>query len=159
MPVKVRLSLLVLFLAAARSNENFTVPALKASPFWNFTPVRSLKVYVLRSGDTSELSASRGDTLPSLLILVRGSKMLYCTISAIADAAPAVGSRPGGSSVMASTTLSFLPCAVATHGSAASAAPVAAELSTQRRLIMMFSRVKKVLKKIPDCNKTNNTTV
>ena len=38
------LSLLVLAGAAARSNENFTVSALKGSPFWNFTPLRSLKV-------------------------------------------------------------------------------------------------------------------
>ncbi|MCY1376172.1 hypothetical protein D9M69_636430 [compost metagenome] len=41
---KVRLSLLVLFSPPARSNANLTVDALKGSPFWNFTPLRSLKV-------------------------------------------------------------------------------------------------------------------
>ncbi|OQB99672.1 MAG: hypothetical protein BWX79_03072 [Alphaproteobacteria bacterium ADurb.Bin100] len=40
----VRLSLLVLFSPAARSKENLTVEALNGSPFWNFTPLRSLKV-------------------------------------------------------------------------------------------------------------------
>ncbi len=44
MLAKVRLSLLVLLAAAARSNENFTLCALKGSPFWNFTPRLSLKV-------------------------------------------------------------------------------------------------------------------
>jgi hypothetical protein len=31
-------------LAAARSKLNFTAAALKGSPLWNFTPLRSLKV-------------------------------------------------------------------------------------------------------------------
>jgi hypothetical protein len=44
MAAKVRLSLLVLFSPPARSNENLTAWALKASPFWNLTPLRSLKV-------------------------------------------------------------------------------------------------------------------
>ena len=35
-----RLSLLTLFSAIARSNENFTELALKGSPLWNFTPLR-----------------------------------------------------------------------------------------------------------------------
>ena len=72
----VRLSLLVLFSPPARSKENFTACALKGSPFWNFTPLRSLKVYVFRSGETSQLSASSGVTLPSALILVSVSRML-----------------------------------------------------------------------------------
>ena len=38
------LSLLVLAGAADRSNENFTVSAFNGSPFWNLTPLRSLKV-------------------------------------------------------------------------------------------------------------------
>src|SRR3954465_15017552 len=38
------LSLLVEAGAADRSNENFTVSALKGSPFWNLTPLCSLKV-------------------------------------------------------------------------------------------------------------------
>ena len=38
------LSLLVLAGAADRSKENFTVSALNGSPFWNLTPLRSLKV-------------------------------------------------------------------------------------------------------------------
>src|SRR3954452_15400651 len=38
------LSLLVLAGAADRSNENFTVSALKGSPFWNLTPLCSLKM-------------------------------------------------------------------------------------------------------------------
>ena len=41
---KVRLSLLVLFSPPARSNENLTACALNGSPFWNFTPRRSLNV-------------------------------------------------------------------------------------------------------------------
>src|SRR6478735_7805925 len=44
MVAKVLLSLLVLFSAPARSKENLTAWALKASPFWNFTPRRNLKV-------------------------------------------------------------------------------------------------------------------
>src|SRR3954470_5325494 len=38
------LSLLVLVGAADLSNENFTVSAFSGSPFWNLTPLRSLKV-------------------------------------------------------------------------------------------------------------------
>ena len=38
------LSLLTLSLATARSKENLTLDALKGSPFWNLTPLRSLKV-------------------------------------------------------------------------------------------------------------------
>jgi hypothetical protein len=41
---KVRLSLLVLFSAPARSKANLTVCALNGSPLWNLTPLRSLKV-------------------------------------------------------------------------------------------------------------------
>ncbi|MDF2464902.1 MAG: hypothetical protein K0Q43_3137 [Ramlibacter sp.] len=44
MLAKVRLSLLVLFSAPARVKENLTACALNGSPFWNFTPLRSLKV-------------------------------------------------------------------------------------------------------------------
>ena len=44
MLAKVRLSLLVLFSEPARSNENLTALALNGSPFWNFTPFRSLNV-------------------------------------------------------------------------------------------------------------------
>ncbi|MNU11253.1 hypothetical protein D3C72_2589630 [compost metagenome] len=68
--------MLVLFSPPARSNENFTDCALKGSPLWNLMPLRSLKVVVFRSGDTSQLSASRGLTLPSDWILVSVSKML-----------------------------------------------------------------------------------
>ena len=73
---KLRLSLLVLFSPPARSSENFTHSALKGSPLWNFTPLRSRKVVVLRSGETSQLSASRGEMLPSELILVSDSNTL-----------------------------------------------------------------------------------
>ena len=38
------LSLLVLFAAALRSNENLTAAESNASPFWNLTPLRSLNV-------------------------------------------------------------------------------------------------------------------
>ena len=71
-----RLSLLVLFSPPARSNEYFTVCALKGSPFWNFTSRRNLKVTVFRSGETSQLSASSGVTLPSEPILVSVSNTL-----------------------------------------------------------------------------------
>ena len=73
---KVRLSLLVLFSAAARSNAYFTVAALKGSPLLNFTPWRRKKVTVRRSGEISQRSASKGPTLPSALILVSVSKTL-----------------------------------------------------------------------------------
>ena len=63
---------------------------------------------VRRSGETSQRSASRGVTLPSALILVSVSKTLSCTTSAMAAAAPVVGSSPGtGSSAMPSTKLSL----------------------------------------------------
>src|SRR5208283_4867427 len=52
-------------------------------------------------------SASSGVTEKSSLILVRPSKILYCVTSAIAEAAPAVGSSPGGSSTMPIVTLSL----------------------------------------------------
>ncbi|MNH44850.1 hypothetical protein D3C79_1071280 [compost metagenome] len=68
--------MLVLFSPAARSKLNLTAAASKASPFSNFTPLRSLKVWVFRSGDTVQLSARSGVTLPSALILVSVSKML-----------------------------------------------------------------------------------
>ena len=59
----------------------------------------------------SFVRASSGVTVPSPLILVSVSNTLYSTTSAIAEAAPAVGSRPGGSSVMPNTSASFLGCA------------------------------------------------
>ena len=71
-----RLSLFVLFSPAARSNANLTVCALNGSPFWNFTPLRSLKVTVFRSGEISQLSASSGVTLPSEPIFVSVSNTL-----------------------------------------------------------------------------------
>ena len=74
--VKVRRSLLVLPAAAARSKLNFTACASKGSPLLNFTPLRRRKVVVFRSGETSQLSASSGLTLPSDWILVSVSKTL-----------------------------------------------------------------------------------
>jgi hypothetical protein len=111
--LKKRLSLFVLLAPPARSNENLTVAALKGCPFSKRTPRRSLKTKVFMSGDDDQLSASIGVTEPSALTLVSVSKMLYCAISAMADAAPVVGSRPGGSSGMPMLSM-FLPvCACA----------------------------------------------
>ena len=74
--------------------------------------------------------------------MVSVSKMLYCVISAIAEAAPAVGSSPGGSSVIASTIESFFPCASAlwdtASGSDANAATVADWVRTVRRFNMIL---------------------
>jgi hypothetical protein len=42
-----------------RSNENLTASASKSVPSWNFTPERSVNVYVSPSSDTSQLSARR----------------------------------------------------------------------------------------------------
>jgi hypothetical protein len=106
--LKKRLSLLVLLAPPARSNENFTTAALKGWPFSKRTPLRSLKTKVFMSGDDDQLSASIGVTEPSAFTLVSVSKMLYCVISAMADAAPVVGSRPGGSSGMPIVSV-FLP--------------------------------------------------
>ena len=47
------------------------------------------------------------------------------------EAAPAVGSSPGGSSVMASVTLSFFACASA--GQAVNKGKLAAELASKER--------------------------
>src|SRR3954447_13813188 len=64
--------------------------------------------------------------------------MLYSVISAIEEAAPPVGSRPGlGSSVMASTIESLRPCASAPAGRVASAASEAEWVRTLRRFIMV----------------------
>ena len=50
--------------------------AFDAEPSENFTPLRSLKVKALPSASIFQLSASRGETEPSTLILVRPSRML-----------------------------------------------------------------------------------
>ncbi|MNF18790.1 hypothetical protein D3C80_2231020 [compost metagenome] len=44
MPAKLRLSLLVLFSPAARSNENFTASAVNGTPLWKVTPLRNRNV-------------------------------------------------------------------------------------------------------------------
>ena len=131
------LSLLVLSAAAARSKANFTVAALNGSPLWNFTPGRRVKAQVLLSGVTVQLVASKGAMVESARILVSVSSTLYCTTSAMADAAPAVGSRPGGSSVMASTRLSFLPWAQAAGARPARVVAAAAAVRAVRRWIMV----------------------
>ena len=122
-------------MSAARSKLNFTDAASKGSPFWNLTPARSLKVQVFRSGLTVQRSASSGVVRLSLVILVSVSNTLYSTTSAMALAAPAVGSRPGGSSVIPSTALSLRGWASAAAGaSAASAAAPSAQASAARRV-------------------------
>ena len=73
---KKALSLLVESLAAARSNENFTSFEENVSPSWNLTPLRKVKVSVLRSGEKLHFSASSGVTEKSSLIFVSPSKML-----------------------------------------------------------------------------------
>ena len=90
---------------------------------------------VRRSGETSQRSASMGVTLPSALILVSVSKTLSCTTSAMAAAAPAVGSSPGGSSVMPSTMLLLPDCA--STGRWAAAARVGSDRAKWRRFMGM----------------------
>src|SRR5687768_1848698 len=47
------------FISFVRSMENFTASAFNSVPSWNFTPGRSLKVYVRPSSETVQLSAKR----------------------------------------------------------------------------------------------------
>ena len=65
--------------------------------------------------------------------------MLYWTISAIADAAPAVGSSPGGSRVMARTTASLRFWASAAKGRPASEAAATELMAKSRRFMGSFS--------------------
>jgi len=62
-----------------------------------------------------QLSANSGVMLPSMLILVRPSSTLKCTISPMAAAGALVGSRPVGSSTMARMALSLRCCACAVN--------------------------------------------
>jgi len=129
------LSLFRLAAAAARSKANFTVAALNRSPLWNFTPGRSWKAQVLLSGATVQLVASNRAAVASGRILVRVSSRWYCTTSAMADAAPAVGARPGGSSVIASTRLSLRPWARTAEPRAAGARPARAALAATVKVV------------------------
>jgi hypothetical protein len=76
MLAKVARSLLGLPGSAARSRLNFTAAASKGSPLWNFTPRRSVKLQVLRSGVTAQSAASSGTVLPSLCTFISVSKTL-----------------------------------------------------------------------------------
>jgi hypothetical protein len=51
--------------------ESITSCAVMVLPLWNSTPLRSLKVQTLASGEASQLSASSPTSLPELSISVR----------------------------------------------------------------------------------------
>ena len=97
-------SLFTLSARPARSKLNFTAAASQGFPFWNFTPGRRWNVHVSPSSDPDQRSASSGDSAPFGPTCTSVSNTLYSTTSAMAAAAPAVGSSAGGSSTMPSTS-------------------------------------------------------
>ena len=67
---------------------------------------------------------------------------MYNVTSAIAAAAAVVGSRPGGSSIIAVTTLSFLPCARLACGDIASAA-IAASMDSFLNMRILLNETRR----------------
>ncbi len=70
------------------SNENLTVFASKASPFWNLTLRLSLKTKVFMSGDDDQLSASSGVTAAAGIDL--GQRLE----DVVLETSPAMAARP-----------------------------------------------------------------
>src|SRR2546430_1376308 len=88
-----------------RENVATTSAELNAVPSWNFTPSRSLKVYVLPSDDTFQLSARSGMIVLSPSAGLKRTRLLYicprtkrnapwCTSKCATSAGPAHLSTP-----------------------------------------------------------------
>src|SRR5438045_7771815 len=125
-----------------RFHENSTSSALKSrvglklALLWNLTPLRSLKVYVLPSGDTVHDSASAGTML--VVPISNSTRRLNIGTDTASKVVPVVkncGWKPSGLPSEQNTTVPF-DC---TGDASTNAAAIAAATAPIRILVLMGS--------------------
>jgi hypothetical protein len=131
----VRLSLLVLFSPAARSKRELDRVGIEGLAVLEFDALAQLEGVGLEVGrDFPALGQQRRDAAVGV-DLGEGLEDVVLTISAIAEAAPAVGSSPVGSSVMPRTTASLRFWASEASGRVAREAAATELIAKSRRFM------------------------